>query len=262
MDPKHRDRIAFVRVCSGHFTRDMTVDASAIRPARAPFFLSKTFRQERETVDEAWPGRHRRPGRIRSVRHRRHADRGPGHLLQRDSPLPARSVRLPQQSEPGQRKKYRAGIEQLLQEHIVQSFNLRHRPPGVTLLAAVGPLQFEVVQYRLGRIRRRVAARSRPMAVSPLARPHPALEHPASLVTASGVAWGTDSEDRPVILFPNDWTMRYFVEKNPELKLHHLPPDQYVPSCTRRTCGADPKLRPQSVSSPFQIRAGSKTPPS
>ena len=55
--------------------------------------------------------------------------------------------------------------------------------------------------------------------------PHPALEHPSRLVTASGVAWGTDSDDRPVILFPNDWTMRYFVEKNPELRLHTLPPD-------------------------------------
>jgi len=42
-------------------------------------------------------------------------------------------------------------------------------------------------------------------------------------VTASGVAWGADTANRPVILFPNDWTMRYFVEKNPELKLHTLP---------------------------------------
>ncbi|MGH7997629.1 MAG: peptide chain release factor 3, partial [Opitutaceae bacterium] len=54
--------------------------------------------------------------------------------------------------------------------------------------------------------------------------PHPALESPSSLVLASGVSLGADSAGRPVVFFPNDWTLRYFVEKNPELKLHDLPP--------------------------------------
>ena len=34
------------------------------------------------------------------------------------------------------------------------------------------------------------------------------------------------SPDQPIVLFPNEWTMRYFVEKNPELKLHDLPLEQ------------------------------------
>ena len=46
------------------------------------------------------------------------------------------------------------------------------------------------------------------------------------LIIASGVAFGTDKLDQPVALFPNEWTMRYFVEKNPELKLHDLPLEQ------------------------------------
>jgi peptide chain release factor 3 len=49
----------------------------------------------------------------------------------------------------GDAKKYRAGVEQLLQEGVVQSFNARNAPPGATLLAAVGPLQFEVFTYRM-----------------------------------------------------------------------------------------------------------------
>jgi peptide chain release factor 3 len=53
--------------------------------------------------------------------------------------------------------------------------------------------------------------------------PHPALENLSSVIVATGVAWGTDHEHRPVILFPSDWTLRYFVEKNPELKLLELP---------------------------------------
>ena len=56
MDPKHRDRIAFVRVCSGKFERDMTVHHS--RSAKKVRLSSshKLFGNERETVDEAYPG--------------------------------------------------------------------------------------------------------------------------------------------------------------------------------------------------------------
>jgi peptide chain release factor 3 len=227
MDPKHRDRIAFVRVCSGHFTRDMTVTHQQSGRRVRLSSSQKLFGQERETVDEAWPG-----DIIGLVGYDLF---GIGDTLTEDTAILYNEIpRFPPEvftfisnPNPANAKKYRAGIEQLLQEHIVQSFNLRHGPSGVTLLAAVGPLQFEVVQYRL---QAEYGAESRleaaPWQFLRWLEPHPSLERPASLVTASGVAWGTDSSDRPVILFPNDWTMRYFVEKNPDLKLHSLPPDQ------------------------------------
>ncbi len=227
MDPKHRDRIAFVRVCSGRFTRDMTVMHQQSGRRVRLSSSHKLFGQERETVDEAWPG-----DIVGLVGYDLF---GIGDTLTEDPDIWYNEIpRFPPEvftfisnPNPSNAKKYRAGIDQLLQEHIVQSFNLRHGPSGVTLLAAVGPLQFEVVQYRL---QAEYGAESRleaaPWQFLRWLEPHPALEHPASLVTASGVAWGTDSNDRPVILFPNDWTMRYFVEKNPDLKLHSLPPDQ------------------------------------
>src|SRR5207253_2718602 len=56
MDPKHRDRIAFVRVCSGKFTRDMTVFHPRTGKTMRLSSSHKLFGQERETVDEAWPG--------------------------------------------------------------------------------------------------------------------------------------------------------------------------------------------------------------
>ena len=224
MDPKHRDRIAFVRVCSGHFTRDMTVTHQQSGRRVRLSSSHKLFGQERETVDEAWPG-----DIVGLVGYDLF---GIGDTLTEDPGICYNEIpRFPPEvfafisnPNPSNAKKYRAGIEQLLQEHIVQSFNLRHGPSGVTLLAAVGPLQFEVVQYRL---QAEYGAESRleaaPWQFLRWLEPHPSLEHPAGLVTASGVAWGTDSNDRPVILFPNDWTMRYFVEKNPDLKLHGLP---------------------------------------
>ena len=49
---------------------------------------------------------------------------------------------------------------------------------------------------------------------------------PSSFVVATGVSFGADKFDHPVVFFPNEWTMRYFTEKNPKFKLLELPPEQ------------------------------------
>jgi peptide chain release factor 3 len=231
MDPRHRDRIAFLRVCSGKFSRDMVVTHQ--RTGRNVRLSSshKLFGQERETVDEAWPG-----DVIGLVGH---DSFGIGDTLTEDRTIAYDEIpRFPPEvfayiSNPNSSdsKKYRAGLDQLLQEGVVQSFQARNAPPGATLLAAVGPLQFEVVQYRL---KSEYDAESRlepaPWTLLKWLEPHPSLKNPQNLVVASGVSFGTDRFDHAVALFPNDWTMRYFVEKNPELKLHDLPIEQTRPA--------------------------------
>jgi peptide chain release factor 3 len=226
MDPKHRDRIAFMRVCSGQFSRDMTVLHP--RTGRNVRLSSshKLFGQERSTVDEAWPG-----DVIGLVGH---DSFGIGDTLTEDPGIVFDEIpRFPPEvfaflfnPNSADAKKYRAGLEQLLQEGVVQSFFPRHAPPGSTLLAAVGPLQFEVVQYRL---KSEYGADSKletaPWQILKWLSPHPSLKNPPSLILASGVSLGTDTHERPIVFFPNDWTLRYFIEKNPELKLHDLPPD-------------------------------------
>ncbi len=227
MDPKHRDRIAFIRVCSGKFQRDMTVVHQRTGKTVRLSSSHKLFGQERETVDEAWPG-----DVIGLVGHDAF---GIGDTLTEDRSIVYDEIpRFPSEvfayiSNPnsGDAKKYRAGIEQLLQEGVVQSFTPRNCPPGATLLAAVGPLQFEVVQARL---KSEYNAESRlepaPWTLLRWAEPHPALANPNEIVVAGGVAFGTDKFGNPVVLFPNDWSLDYFNEKNPEIKLHEMPIEQ------------------------------------
>ena len=232
MDPKHRDRIAFLRVCSGKFQRDMVVTHQRTGKQVRLSSSHKLFGQERETVDEAYPG-----DVIGLVGHDAF---GIGDTLTEDRTILYNEIpRFPPEvfayiSNPsaGDAKKYRAGLEQLLQEGVVQSFTAKNAPPGATLLAAVGPLQFEVVQWRL---QSEYGAESRlsptPWTLLkwvdiPAEQKGPKGFDSSRVIVATGVSFGADKFDNPVVLFPNDWTMRYFVEKNPELKLRDLPPEQ------------------------------------
>ena len=230
MDPKHRDRIAFLRVCSGKFERDMMVTHQQSGKNVRLSSSHKLFGQERETVDEAWPG-----DVIGLVGH---GEFGIGDTLTSDKGILYDEIpRFPPEvftfianPSPADAKKFRAGLDQLLQEGVVQSINLRAGMTTATLLAAVGALQFEVVQFRLeseyGAASRLDPCNWTIMKWLAPATPGTALPDLGRLIVATGVSFGTDKLDQPVALFPNDWTMRYFIEKNPELKLHDLPLEQ------------------------------------
>ena len=230
MDPKHRDRIAFLRVCSGKFERDMNVvHAQTGRTVRLSS-SHKLFGQERETVDEAWPG-----DVIGLVGHDSFHI---GDTLTEDKAISYDEIpRFPPEvftfianPVPADAKKFRAGLEQLLQEGVVQSITLRAGMTTSTLLAAVGPLQFEVVQFRL-QSEYNAASRLDPSPWTIMKWLAPAaadakLPDVTRFIVASGVAFATDKLGQPVGLFPNEWTMRYFLEKNPEVRLHDLPLEQ------------------------------------
>src|SRR5256714_4257566 len=149
MDPRHRDRLAFVRVCSGKFERDMNVIHTRTGRKLRLSSSHKLFGRDRETMDEAYPGD--------VVGLVGHADFRIGDTLAEDPPPVYHQIprftpecfAWVQSPSTAQFKRFREGLEQLLQEGVVQSFQLKDSSQRGSLLGAVGPLQFEVVQSRL-----------------------------------------------------------------------------------------------------------------
>jgi len=121
-------------------------------------------------------------------------------------------------------KQFRRGLDQLLQEGVIQVLELRDAATRAPLLAAVGPLQFEVVQFRL---ESEYGAASRlESAPWSVARWLPAgiREHELgalSLPTDARLAY--DTGKNPLVLFPNEWSANYFGETNRSVPLSALP---------------------------------------
>ena len=147
MDPAHRDRIAFVRVASGHFERGMRLkvvrSGKELRPNTVVSFLS----QRRALLDEAFAGD------IIGIPNHGVLQLGDtlteGEALQFTglpffAPEMFRSVEV---ADPLKTKQLRAGLTQLGEEGAIQVF--RPAAGSVLLLGAVGQLQFEVVAHRL-----------------------------------------------------------------------------------------------------------------
>jgi peptide chain release factor 3 len=221
MDPRHRDRIGFLRICSGRFTRDMYVIHQRTGKRVRLSSAHKVFAQERETVDEAYAG-----DVIGLVGH---SEFGIGDTLTEDPAI--RFDEIPrfapecfaylQNPNPGKFKQFRQGVDQLLQEGVVQVFELRDAVQKVPLLAAVGPLQFEVVQYRL---EAEYGAPSRLENASwECFKWLPPGAETAGLKLPTGCRLAYDSTGQPGVLFPSSWTQKYFTEQNAGTPLLDLP---------------------------------------
>ena len=224
MDPKHRDRIAFVRICSGKFTREMVVTHAQTKKRVRLNSSHKLFGRERETIDEAFAG-----DVIGLVGH---ADFGIGDTLTEDDSILYDEIPrfAPEcfgylhSASSSQAKRFREGLDQLLQEGVVQTFTIKDSTNRAPLLAAVGPLQFEVVQYRL---QSEYGAESRLESASwDLLRwvsPEVSDEALDQLILPSGAKLAYDSQQQPAILFPSEWAFRYFERQHPTLSLADIP---------------------------------------
>ena len=223
MDPRHRDRVAFVRVCSGRFEKDMTVrharSGRTIRLSRP----QKLFGQDREVVEDAYPGDViglNNPGMFAIGDTLYVGPKVEYEGIPCFSPEIFAWLRNP---NPSAFKSFRKGVSELREEGAVQVLHDTDPSRRDPILAAVGQLQLEVVQYRLEN-EYGVATRLEPLEFS-LARwvleGWPALEALGRLFNCKTVR---DAWDRPVLLFRNQWNLDQLQQDHPDLRLSAVAP--------------------------------------
>ena len=217
MDPNHRDRIAFMRVCSGRFAKGMEVNH--VRTGR-PFVMSRTVQlmaQERIAVDEAyagdilgvWDG-----GNLRIGDTLVEGDTFEFEGVPRFSPEHFVQVAL---ADPLKRKQLKKGLEQLSEEGAVQLFFVPERLERDPILGAVGVLQFEVIQHRLmSEYKVAVRLRSLPYKRARWVEGEPF--DPKRFMRAGATTCVVDAEGRPLVLFENDWALHTTIENHPQLR--------------------------------------------
>jgi peptide chain release factor 3 len=151
LDPRHRDRVAFLRVCSGRFERGMrAVNARTGRPF-AMTYAHELFGQERATLDRGHPGDV--VGLVNA------GDLRVGDTLYADRPVefPAIPTLAPEHfviarnADTARYKQFRRGLAQLDEEGVVHVLRDRLRGDQAPVLAGLGPMQFDVARHRLER---------------------------------------------------------------------------------------------------------------
>jgi peptide chain release factor 3 len=224
MDPKHRDRVAFIRVCTGKFEKDMIVShartGKTVRLSRP----QKLFAQDRESIEEAYPGDViglNNPG-VFAIGDTIYTG---GKKLEYEG-IPCFSPELfafLRNPNPSKFKQFQKGVKELQEEGAVQIMYSADEAKRDPILAAVGQLQFEVVQFRM-KNEYGVETTLEPLGYS-VARwvlnGWDALDKVGRLFNTLTIK---DLWNRPVLLFKNEWNVNQLLQDHPSLKLSAIAP--------------------------------------
>jgi len=223
MDPKHRDRVAFVRVCTGKFEKDMTVShartGKVVRLSRP----QKLFAQDRESIDVAYPGDViglNNPG-VFAIGDTIYN----GKKIEYEG-IPCFSPELfcyLRNPNPSKFKQFHKGVTELQEEGAVQIMYSADEAKRDPILAAVGQLQFEVVQFRMqNEYGVETSLEMLPYSVARwVAGGWEALQKVGRLFNTVTVK---DNWGRPVLLFRNEWNVQQVEGDHPDLKLNSVAP--------------------------------------
>jgi peptide chain release factor 3 len=217
MDPDHRDRVAFVRVCSGLFRKgENTIHVRTgkkLRLANSTLLMAR----DRQEVEEAYPGDVVGlfdPGifRIGDTL----ADKGTFHYEGIPAFSPEHFVKV-KLVDASRRKALSKGLDQLTQEGLIQMFSEPGSGSAAPVLGAVGPLQFDVLKFRM-QAEYNVELRFSPIDLK-VARWPKGKWSPSDFQHLTSIKLLEDSEGHPVLLFDNQYSMRWIQERHPGLEL-------------------------------------------
>jgi len=219
MDAAHRDRLAYARVTSGVFRRGMVATHADTGRPFATKYAQAVFGRERSVVDTAYPGDI--VGLVNASALR------VGDTIYEDEPVrfPPIASFAPEHfmvvraKDTGRYKQFRRGIEQLDQEGVVQVLRSDVRGDQAPVLAAVGPMQFEVAEARMaGEFNAPVRLERLDYSVARRTRP----EDVAELNGLRGVEVLRRSDGELLALFPDKWRAQAVERNQPELMLEPL----------------------------------------
>ncbi len=223
MDPSHRDRIAFARICSGTFERGMSVTNARTGRDMTTKYATTAFGADRETVDLAYPGDV--VGLVNAsgvlIGDTLYGAGYEGAAVEYPQ-LPRFAPEVFARARPmdnGKAKQFRKGLEQLDEEGVVQV--LRDPDMGDTenVLAAVGQLQFEVFAHRLG------SEFGAPTEI--VSAPYQAIrltdkQSSERLRQIGGIRILTRGDGALVALFENKYRLQRLMSDEPELTLEPI----------------------------------------
>ncbi|MGX1264889.1 peptide chain release factor 3 [Rossellomorea marisflavi] len=218
MNPAHRDRIAFVRICSGQFERGMTVNlprtGKPIKLSQSTQFLA----DDRSTVNEAVSGDIIGVYDTGTYQIGDTLVQGKKNFQYEKLPqfTPELFVRVTARNVMKQ-KHFQKGILQLVQEGAIQYYKTRTED---VILGAVGQLQFEVFEHRM-KNEYNVDVKMESVG-SKIARWIENEEDVKDTMSSQRSMLVKDRHGQMVFLFENDFAMRWFQDKHPEIKLYSL----------------------------------------
>lgn len=219
MDTAHRDRLAFVRVCSGVFERGTVVTTARTGRPFATKYAQQAFGRERHVVDTAFPGDV--VGLVNAT------DLQVGDTLYTGTPVqfPPLPTFAPEHFtvaravDAGRYKQFRRGIAQLDAEGVVQVLRSDLRGDQAPVLAAVGPMQFDVARHRMAN------EFNAPIQLEPLNYSVAMLTTPAwsaPLATERGVEVLQRTTGELLALFVDKWRLQSVRRAHPDTDLTPL----------------------------------------
>ena len=222
MDKKHRDSLAFMRVVSGEFERGMQVTHAQSGRSFSTKYALTVFGRTRSTVETAYPGDI--VGLVNA-----------GSLTPGDTIYTGEKVQFPPmpQFAPehfrtlrakslGKYKQFRKALEQLDSEGVVQVLKNDARGDAAPVMAAVGPMQFEVMQARMDN-EYNVETIAEPVPYSVARRTN--AETAPELAKQRGVEIFTRTDGELIALFGDKWRLQFIQKEHPEFFLEALVAD-------------------------------------
>ena len=215
MDRKHRDRMAFIRICSGQFDRGMKVKhirlGREVRLSHSAAFVA----QDRETVETAYAGD------IVGVS-------DPGMFRIGDTVSSGKKVsfeKIPQFSpelfaklsvkDAMKRQKLQKALKELSEEGVIQLFIDPLVGAQESIVGVVGELQFEVLRFRL-EDEYNLEAKIQRLSYSVARWPRNKEAQPVANVHGVNIVF-RDSEDRPVVLLDSEWDLNWLQKENADV---------------------------------------------